>query len=429
MSVRVYDEVSPLRRVLVHRPGGEVARMTQDELHELLFDDILSADVAGSEHDLLSQILASEGAEVLELCDVLRDAVARAPADAREALVACVASSEGRPDLTGPLGELSDAQLAAALIEGLRWSDLPGAPLTAARLHARHDPNDRPLAPLPNLMFTRDPCISVYDQVVLGRMATQARAREPQVVQFALTYGLDVPVRFLFDQEVGGHPRLNGLEGGDLLVVDRRFLLIGCSERTTAATVERLARDVLFPAFPELESVYPVLMPAKRSVMHLDTVLTQIDRDLFLGHAPMIVHGEGIEVLQLRRGTPPKVLTDATVLDVLRAELGDAVTVVPCGGHDPVHQQREQWTDGANAVCLGPGRIVLYARNARTIALLEREHGFTRVALSEELDPEVRQARLVLAREHARVVYTFTGSELSRARGGARCMTMPLRRG
>ncbi len=403
--------------------------MTQDELHKLLFDDILAPELAGTEHDLLREILASEGAEVIELGELLAEAVRRSPVEARRELVAAVALGEGRPELAAALSALDDERLAASLIEGLRWSELPDAPMTASRLQHRDDPTDRPLAPLPNLMFTRDPCISVFDRVVVSRMATQARRREPLVVRFALAHGLDEPVRFLFEPDGEHHPRRARLEGGDVLVVDRRFLLIGCSERTTAGTVERLARDVLFSTFPELQRVYAVLMPAERSVMHLDTILTQIDRDLFLAHAPMIQRGEGLSVVRLARGAPAELLEGATVADVLREELGAGLRIVPCGGMDPVHQQREQWTDGANAVCLGPGRIVLYARNAHTIASLRDEHGFAEVALSASLDPEVRRARLVLAREHARVVYTFTGSELSRARGGARCMTMPLQRG
>ena len=171
-----------------------------------------------------------------------------------------------------------------------------------------------------------------------------------------------------------------------------------------------------------------VVMPRLRSVMHLDTILTAIDTDLFLGHAPMIVEREGITVVELSRNRPHVVLEGMSVADVLKRDLGATTQVVPCGGHQRLHQLREQWTDGANAVCLAPGRIVLYARNVRTARTLVEEHGFRLVELSAFQSAEERRQRLDGIQEGERILYTFGGGELSRARGGGRCLTMPLAR-
>ncbi len=429
-NIHVHGEVGPLRRVLVHRPGDEVVRMTQFQLDHLLFDDILAADLAGREHDVMCEILASEGASVLEVCDVLTSALQRAPAEQTADLVGRVCDRAGRRALGDHLLALPPAELSAALVGGLLWDDVPEASNTLARLHEHLGSQPRmALPPVPNLMFTRDPCISIFDRVMVGRMATDARAREPLLVRFALMFGQAKAPPFLFaERDWHRHPDFRAIEGGDVLVLSSRFVMIGCSERTRPQTIERVASEVLFPSFPDLESVYAVLMPAQRSVMHLDTVLTQIDHELFLGYAPMISGGLGTHVARLTRDGPT-LLEGATVLDVLRDELGSGVGLVPCGGDDLLFARREQWTDGANAVCIAPGRILLYDRNVRTIEALTERFGFKQVQVSATQGAPERADLLNEARAAERVVYTFSGAELSRARGGARCMTMPLSRG
>lgn len=443
MRIHIDNEVGHLRAVLVHRPGDEILRMTQHQLDALLFDDILSPAETVREHDLLVEILREGGAEVFEISELLENALARAPADAKAELLEEVGEQAGSRWLPELLADMPPADLARALVRGIYASEVEAPPVTLATIRASlFEPDAMVLPPVPNLMFMRDPCIATFDRFVVGRMATSARAREPLLVSFAVRFGEGAwsstpdgppPSRtmpLLFDEPDLHRCRFyRQLEGGDVLVLSPTTLAIGCSQRTSAGTIERLAEEALFPAFAALERIVVVMMPEARSVMHLDTILTQIDRDLFLGHRPLVAGQAGrapLAVALLERGRPPAI-TKGTTLDVLRAELGE-IQMASCGGDDPLHQEREQWTDGANAVCVSPGHIILYARNVQTIRTLTEQHAFEEVRLSVVQPLEQRRQIIQEAMAKPRVVFAVSGSELSRARGGARCLTMPLSR-
>lgn len=431
-KISIESEIGTLKRVVVHRPGVEIERMTQHELDRLLFDDILSPDEAAREHDVMTEVLRSMGAEVLGLTDLLSAALENAPKLERRHLVDRVCAMAGVNSIADYLADWPAERLAHGLVSGVYWRELEGAPTSLSRIRAElNDGDDMALRPQPNLMFMRDPCMCVQDRVLVGRMATHARAREPELVSFALRHSGAAPtVGYLHAEDLGPHHEYRALEGGDVLVPAPSFLLIGCSERTTPQTIEHLAKDALFDALPNLERVYAVMMPAARSVMHLDTILTQVDRELFLGHRPLNAGQDGkraAPVARISRGGGVELLKDASVFDVIKEELGAGVKLIPCGGEDPLYQEREQWTDGANAVCLSPGHIILYSRNRHTIRALTDE-GFEEVRLNAAQPDDLRKELLDAGNKAARTVYSFSGSELSRARGGGRCLTMPLER-
>jgi arginine deiminase len=432
MHIEVESEIAPLQQVLVHRPGEEILRMTQHELELMLFDDILAPDETAAEHDLMTEIMSEAGVEVLRLQPLLVSALAAAPADAREALIERICEHEGAQGVAARLCAWEPEPLAAGLVHGVHWNELQGVPPSLARIRAGTPHRHRfALPPIPNLMFMRDPCMAIFDRVVMARMAAPARAREPWIVAFALRHAPAAGATLCFHEDDSRRgSRFRSLEGGDVLVLSPAAVMIGCSQRTTAQTIQRLAEEALFPLHPRLERIYAVLMPEARSVMHLDTILTQIDRGLFLGHRPLLVGNggtPGLPVARLGRGRPPEALPRAAVLDVLRAELGHDTELVPCGGDDPLHQEREQWTDGANAVAMSPGHIILYARNTHTIRTLVT-HGFEEVRVSVAQPALHRRVLIAEGLARARTVFSFSGSELSRARGGGRCLTMPLRR-
>ena len=433
MPIQVHSEIGKLRRVLVHKPGDEIVRMTQHDLELALFDDILSPGETQREHDTMQQIIRGAGAEPLDIQDLLEQALSKAPEDAKRELLEQLCETAGAPTLAKALMEWESRRLARSLISGIYWDEVPEAKMSLGRIRdVASAPSRMAMRPVPNLMFMRDPCMSVYDGLVVGRMATRARAREPMLVSFAVQHsGAIADPKLLFQQDDRHrHQSFRTLEGGDLLVLSPEVVMVGCSERTSGPTIERLANEALFPAYPELQRVYAVMMPEARSVMHLDTILTQVDRTLWLGHRPLIAGQDGhpaCAVGRLERDKTASLVRNASTLDVLKEELGADTQLVPCGGEDPLHQEREQWTDGANAVALAPGHIILYARNVHTIAAL-KAHGFCQVQLHPVQSHEERAALIAegMAAEHT--VFSFSGSELSRARGGGRCLTMPIER-
>ncbi|MEM9458084.1 MAG: arginine deiminase family protein [Myxococcota bacterium] len=432
MQIAIDSEIGPLRHVLVHRPGDEIVRMTQHDLDRMLFDDILAPDETMAEHDLMTEIMQESGARVLPLFPLLHEALEAAPPPARRALIDRVCEQTGSFGVAPRLMDWPADRLTAGLVTGVLWKELGSGPTSLARLRMGTTAAHRfAIPPVPNLMFMRDPCMAIYDRVVMGRMATEARAREPWLVTFALEHAPSARVPLCFQADDSGRStRYRSLEGGDVLVLCAQAVMIGCSIRTTPQTIQRLAEEALFALHPRLERIYAVMMPEARSVMHLDTILTHIDRGLFLGHRPLLAgQGEqpGLPVAVLQRGRPPEMMNGASVLDALKQELGAATRLIPCGGNDPLYQEREQWTDGANAVALRPGHIILYARNTHTIRTL-RTHGFEEVRLSVVQAPAQRRELIATGLRRPRTVFSFAGSELSRARGGGRCLTMPLAR-
>lgn len=422
MSLRVDSEIGPLKRVLVHRPGREIDWMVPQLMERLLFDDILYGDEARAEHDDFCDVLRRGGVEVLYAQDLLAETLEE-PA-VREALLAEMGRDFGLDaEVLQRLGDMAPAPLGLALVEGLRKED-------DERLGSRRRDLFY-LPPIPNFFFQRDPQAVIGDRVVISSMATEAREREPLLsrtifCRHPLLAGAGL---FEVDRPASGTPEHDPtapyptLEGGDVVVADRETLLVGISERTNRRGVELLAEHLRREQTP-FRHLILVELPPRRSYMHLDTVFTFIDRGTCLAYLPVIEAGSAESARVYRVDLEAAALAfrvGESLLDAL-AEVGLDLEVVPCGGPDDlIVQQREQWTDGANAVALAPGVIVLYRRNKRTIEELARR-GWR--VLSE--DDVVRGDAPVLGQ--GPTVITLSGFELSRARGGPRCMAMPLER-
>ena len=426
MPLSVTSETGRLRSVLVHEPGPEIDRMTPTMMERLLFDDILYGDEAREEHRLFRRVLEAGGVEVLDAQDLLAEALAAE--GARGELLDELEREHGvGRRVVERLAGLAPAELAGALVGGMRREG-GGEGRDGQRVVFD-------LVPVPNYFFQRDPQVVLGDRVVVSAMATDAREREPLLARTmfrhhprlaggcADLFEIDAPPQAAADP-ARAYPYPT-LEGGDVLVPSPEVILVGISERTNRGGVEALA-DYLRREETAFRHLILVDLPHRRSFMHLDTVFTVIDDGVALAYEPVIepraaghtpgsgyvyhvdlyAHGVSFDVrASLRRAL---------------AEVGLDFEIVPCGGRDPLDQDREQWTDGANAFAMAPGVIFLYRRNRSTVDELVRR-GWR--VLGEE---EAVAGEPLLGR--GPTVVTLQGNELSRARGGPRCMTMPLER-
>ncbi|HEX8862647.1 MAG TPA: arginine deiminase [Actinomycetes bacterium] len=397
----VGSEVGRLRTVLLHEPDLELTRLTPSNVHELLFDEIMWVERAQYEHRRFAGVLRDRGVEVLLLGDLLAETLAEEAArkELLDRVVTVDAFGESlAPDVREWFDALPPRDLGRYLIGGVIPEDLPFPP--KGLVGASFQPTTFVLPPLPNQLFMRDTSAWMYGGVSINPMAFPARRRETlyleavyrrhprfAAVEFPIWHGGD---------GLDHYPAV--VEGGDLLVIGNRTLLVGMGERTSPQGVEALARS-MFEA-GALDAVIAVELPKMRAYMHLDTVLTQVDRDAFVVFPglrqqlrPFVVTpGRGSQ-LQVE-AQDELFATLARVLDVPRIRTFDT-------GGNQLLAVREQWDDGNNLLAIEPGVVVAYERNVDT-------------------NQRLRDAGVE--------VLTIPGFELGRGRGGPRCMTCPLRR-
>ncbi|MGD9483834.1 arginine deiminase [Streptomyces sp. TRM70308] len=404
MGFHVDSEAGRLRRVILHRPGLELKRLTPTNKDDLLFDDVLWVQRARQEHDTFADVLRERGVEVHLFADLLAETL-DVPAARALVLERVFDDNAYGPlaadHLRAAYAELSSPELARALVGGETKREFleRHAEPVSVRFHVT-DPDDFLLSPLPNHLFTRDTSAWVYDGVAINAMRWPARQRE--TVHFEAVYHhhpLFTGSSFSFwSSGESTHP--STIEGGDVLVIGNGAVLVGMSERTTPQAVEMLAK-ALFDA-GSARTIVALDMPKRRSFMHLDTVMTMIDGDTFTQYAGLgmlrsytiepAASGEELKVT----GHPPEHMHRA-----IAAALGlDAIRVLT-PVQDVRSAEREQWDDGCNVLALEPGVVLAYERNVTTNTHL-RKQGIE--------------------------VVETPGSELGRGRGGPRCMSCPVHR-
>ena len=398
-GVHVYSEIGPLKTVLLHRPFQEIENLVPEYLERLLFDDIAYIKQARIEHDKFAEILKQNGTEVLYLIDLVSDVLTSN--DLKEQFLnqfideGNVSSVRLKETLKDYLKSFEVKEMVAKLISGIRTKEVP----EIKNKHLVDMVNERLdypfyLDPLPNLYFQRDPFATIGTGITLNKMSTITRNRETIFAKYIFDYH----PRFKNSKIWYDRDEKFSIEGGDELILSSKVLAIGISQRTTAKAVQTVA-ERLFQN-ESFETILAFNIPKARAFMHLDTVFTMVDHDKFTIHPGI----EGpLEVYSIQKGennTLDIKFEKSELTDILKKYLDiSEVNLIRCGGGDFIAAGREQWSDGSNTLALSPGKVLCYDRNYVTNEVL-RQNGVE--------------------------VLEMPSYELSRGRGGPRCMSMPL---
>ena len=405
--INVKSEIMPLKKVLLHKPGKELLNLTPDTLGRLLFDDIPFLPNAIKEHEEFVRILEDNGIEVVFLEDLMAEVLDMYP-DLKDQFInkfireAGIKTKKYRNLTKNFLNTFTDnKELVLKTMEGIQIYELDHEKREVEKtlVDLVRDDSDFIADPMPNLYFTRDPFACIGNGVNLNRMYSITRNRETIYAEYIFKYHPDFKdTPKYYDRDFNYHT-----EGGDILNLNDHILAVGISQRTCAEAIDEMAKRMFADPECKIDTILAFNIPVCRAFMHLDTVFTQVDYDKFTYHPGIM---DTLQVFEITEGDVPDTFEDLNVTEIhdslqniLEHYLERKITLIPCAGGGKVESDREQWNDGSNTLCIAPGVVVVYDRNVETNKTL-REHGLK--------------------------VIEMPSAELSRGRGGPRCMSMPL---
>lgn len=407
-AINVKSEIKPLKKVLLHRPGNELLNLTPNTLKELLFDDIPYLPIAQKEHDEFARVLKENDVEVVYLEDLMKEVLDQGE-NIREEFItqfiyeAGIRTPKYKDLVFNYLSSFRDnKELVLKTMEGIQIYEINRNKRKEEKslVDLVTEETDFLADPMPNLYFTRDNFASIGTGISLNQMYSVTRNRETIYAEYIFKYHPDFAgkVDKYFERDYPYH-----IEGGDILNLNEHILAIGISQRTEAGAIDKIAKELFKNKKCKIDTVLAFNIPNSRAFMHLDTVFTQVDRNKFTYH-PGIV--DTLQVFEITEGNDPESDEDLNVIEIndtleniLSKYLKMPIALIPCAGGDKVAAEREQWNDGSNTLCIAPGVVIVYDRNVITNQVL-RENGLK--------------------------VIEIPGAEISRGRGGPRCMSMPL---
>lgn len=412
ININVRSEIGELEGVIIHTPGKEVENMTPKNAERALYSDILNLSVAQKEYAQLIGVL-NKLTKTFQVKDLLTDILKIEKV--KENLLQKICANEEKCSIIKQLQAQPPETLSTQLIEGV---------IEEKNTLTRYLSKERySLRPLHNFFFTRDAAMSVLDDVLIGRMANQVRERESLIMEAIFDYHEQFLTKTVNPAESKHFSNQTSIEGGDVLVARDDILCIGTGTRTTSQGIDFILERLLAQKEKNRHIIVQELPYKPESFIHLDMVFTFLDVDTCMVYEPLILHTNRFQTIHIKieNGKVTSIKEEENMLKSLK-DLGMDLKPVFCGGKkDPWIQEREQWHSGANFFAVGPGKVIGYERNIYTMEEMNN-NGFEILKANDiikgKIDPN----------NYKKYVIALEGSELPRGGGGARCMTMPIRR-